>query len=231
MADRRMACRTPARRAFTLIELLIVMAIIMVLIGLLSTAAIRARQVGKVGATERLFGALLIGAQGFEQDHNRFPRSNGTDRISSASGQGGQMLAQSLLGHAPEGQDGKDGLGFRSQGRNTGKVYGPYVSVDRGAFGDTDSHDDVFIDSWDRAIAYWRHRGPRNSVWGHNGRFAPADNSQLVGDPNLDTHPDVDVNSLRTADIVLYSTGPDRGSGGSDDGANRRSDDVVFVGP
>jgi len=226
----RPPARGRPRAAFTLVELLVVIAIIILLIGILSTAVIKARRVGEVGATERVLGALLVGAQGFSQDHDRFPRSDGTDPISSASGEGGQMLAQSLLGY--EDGDGKDGMGFRVQGRPTGKVYGPYVSADQYAFGGTEDHGDVFLDAWEQPIAYWRNHGPRDDVWGNSGRFVPDENQDLLeGDPKLNSHPDVDHNSLRTADIVLYSKGPNGSLNDDDEGEDRRSDDVVFVGP
>ncbi len=190
------------RHGFTLVELLVVVVVMVALMGLLVPALVKMSGQAEAAATERIMGSLLTASVGFKQDHNVFPASHGEDPISRASGEGGEMLMQTLLGIAddeePRGSntsDGKSGPGFRPDGQNVGSVYGPYVAADgfniaqhRTDFTQSESQEfAAFADVWDQPIAYYLARPNEAGLWHmtENARFIGADNDLLLAYPNI----------------------------------------------
>jgi len=68
--------RTPKRSAFTLIELLTVMAIITLLIGILTPALGAARDRARSTAVRAQLNAMEVGLEAFHQDEGKYPPSN-----------------------------------------------------------------------------------------------------------------------------------------------------------
>lgn len=89
------------RRAFTLVELLTVIAIIVLLIGILTPALSGARDQAKKTRTVAMFGTLDRALEAFANDFDRYPQSSGRNPFESGSATyltGAQWLALQLLG-------------------------------------------------------------------------------------------------------------------------------------
>ena len=67
----------PARKGFTLVEMLVVIVIIMVLAGLLLPTVMRAVCNGRQGAMEAMLNSLTQACKAYEVDHAIYPSSNG----------------------------------------------------------------------------------------------------------------------------------------------------------
>jgi prepilin-type N-terminal cleavage/methylation domain-containing protein len=154
--------RTLTRRAFTLVELLIVVAIIAALIAILvpGLSAIR-RQANKAAAVGQL-SALRTGLDQYFADFNMYPPSTLTANFGTITPQhGSSMLAEGLLGYLPGNIDGggtsvgdPNDMGFRTN-RNAaamgGRLYGPYAPSDPKNFSGK-----AFVDPWQNEVLYYR---------------------------------------------------------------------------
>ena len=127
------------RRGFTLVEIMVVMAIIVVLIGLLIVAASGARQAAMASTTGSRLNALSQAATRFESDAGFLPPLLDNDRAgidgleptrkTRTSGYPDYLAtmqrrysytsaADYLLGYGTEAEDGVDGLGTRRPGED-----------------------------------------------------------------------------------------------------------------
>jgi len=90
------------RRAFTLVEILTVIAIIALLIGVLVPSLAKARDIARNTATAKQINALGVACEGFRGDNEQYPVSRGLNPFEDASGNvalsGAQWLAVQLVG-------------------------------------------------------------------------------------------------------------------------------------
>ena len=142
--------RATARAAFTLVELLVVISIIVLLLGLLLPAILWAQRDAYITATEADMHALSIGLAQYHADFNMYPNSSIVDGSTGAyngaipQGAGYEVMAEALLGFLPGQYDGapaSPATGYTSSATLTlnqtqgfamlpyKKVYGPYMSV------------------------------------------------------------------------------------------------------
>lgn len=139
------------RRAFTLVELLIVIGIALVLMGILLPAINRAYNESVRTKMALDIQAISIALEAYRQDHGDIPRPSpsgaavtrsGNGALPTAAGwDGAVILCRALLGPGNEANDGAGdpanptlpGPGFRTlpPSVTTTKVQGPYLSVDR----------------------------------------------------------------------------------------------------
>ena len=141
------------RRAFTIVELLVVLAIISVLIGILVVAVGGARTTARESTTRARMAAMVQAVTRFEGDTGYLPPLLDNDRSAidgvepnQQAGSGGprylnQMQgrysyttpAEYLLGYGSAAQDGHDGLGLRRPGDD-----GYWGAVTQDTLGDAD---------------------------------------------------------------------------------------------
>lgn len=96
------------RRAFTIIELLVVVSIISVLIAVLTVGGNKIRKLGKNLQQKAVFHAMTVGLELFSSDFREYPDSN--SKLSSGGWvTGAQHLAEALMG--------RDGRGFEPRTR------------------------------------------------------------------------------------------------------------------
>ncbi len=88
------------RRAFTLIEILIVLAIIALLVGILLPSITMIRRQAKETAQKAQFGAIDMALDAFKQDYGDYPPSNSQEGINPPGRTycGAQKLTEALLG-------------------------------------------------------------------------------------------------------------------------------------
>ena len=149
-------CRSVARppRGFTLIELLVVMGIILVLISILLPAINRAH---RDAVRTSMMGDFAVIAQALDQYRNDFgdyPRTGLGAKVGSTTANtpvsGAAVLCWALVAPGPASQDGagqmngsaaanpdNGDVGFRLHPTAQGRVYGPYLAIDRFRFGTT----------------------------------------------------------------------------------------------
>lgn len=219
------ATRTGAG-GFTLIEMLVVVAVILLLISILVPGLMLAQRYVEEKSTEQWMAAISMGAKVYAQDFDDLPPSEapgsgtlfGLNAGTMSNWSGGEMLTQALLGtHANDdlGTGNPDVRGLTYQTRT-----GPsrvYVEVTDELSIDDGPEAKVFVDRWDTAIYYYKAIRGRSSVWGANGRFDSDHNASLGGSPNLGGHPEIDASALRSASFVLFSRGIDLQAGTEDD--------------
>jgi prepilin-type N-terminal cleavage/methylation domain-containing protein len=141
------AVRRDRNRAFTLLEVLVVIGILVILAGLAIVGILHAiKQANKTRMAADL-QVISSALQQYKQDFGDYPRvepatvgiNDAADRPNPKTGW--QVLCQALMGPcpgveagAPAGeftkQDGADGYGFRVRGTQ-GKTYGPYIPPER----------------------------------------------------------------------------------------------------
>jgi prepilin-type N-terminal cleavage/methylation domain-containing protein len=129
--------------AFTLIEVLVVIAVVGVLIAILVPAVAGARRAAQATASRKMMESIRTALVTYERDMDRFPPSDyeqTSDPLKEDEWQGAEILTQALMGHlsvdaedTPSDQsdgDGKKGVGFRlrTAGQFRGTVYGPYIT-------------------------------------------------------------------------------------------------------
>jgi len=115
------------RNAFTLVEVLVVIGIIVLLIGFLLPAMLRARRTGVRTAIQADFQTILLALEAYKYDFGDYPRP---DKNVTSPFQGSAIVCWALIAPGPAKQDGADGPGFRIRG-TFGEVKGPYLSSDK----------------------------------------------------------------------------------------------------
>ena len=125
-----------SRHGFTLVEMLVVVAIILLLISITIPAIWRARESAKDGATRQLMATLSTALEQYATEQSgMYP----PDRMyyGSKTLRHGEALAQGLTGYLTGDLDGAgtslsdpSEFGFRLMTGGNGKVFGPYGPVD-----------------------------------------------------------------------------------------------------
>lgn len=153
--DKRFVAGRQGRAAFTLIEILVVLSIIVLLIAILVPAAILAERYAYSSATQGDLAAIGQALSVYHSDFNMYPDSDlcyGTTNLYPSAPGGGipskhayDYLAECLLGYLPGIADGYPTSGPGYTGTGTGsefpntagftmapykKVYGPYMPTD-----------------------------------------------------------------------------------------------------
>jgi prepilin-type N-terminal cleavage/methylation domain-containing protein len=124
------------RRGFTIVEMLVVIAIVLALLGIVVVAVGPATQTANKVATQNFLASVSAATTGFQRDHGFYPDSNYTTGPLSGW-YGAEIIAQALVGYLPAANDGVTGLGakqFKSTHTyaTTGRNYGPYLEVKSG---------------------------------------------------------------------------------------------------
>jgi type II secretory pathway pseudopilin PulG len=160
----------PTGGGFTIIELLVVVAIIVALIGILLPAMGRMRNSADRARTMAVLSAIQTGLQGYYNDFSIYPPS-GPAYGGITAGRGSAMLAQGLMGYLGYAADGAGPdnpnanppdpqYGFRTRRASAamgggGQIYGPYVPADSKMFRGSGATQ-YFVDPWGHEILYYR---------------------------------------------------------------------------
>jgi prepilin-type N-terminal cleavage/methylation domain-containing protein len=155
---------------FTIIELLIVAAIIAALLAILVPTLGGVRQKAAEAQASALLGTIQTGLQQYYSDFNMYPPSAPVYG-GITSGRGSAMLAQGLMGYlgyaadgaGPDNPSGADPqYGFRTKragagmgGGAGGEIRGPYVPPDPKTFQGSGATQ-YFVDPWGNEILYFR---------------------------------------------------------------------------
>ena len=139
------------RRGFTLIELMVVIAIIALLATILLPMANRARTVARRTALAADLQVIVNAIDAYEHDYGDIPRPDG--KVGGPF-QGSVILSWALLAPGPATYtlpsakgfkgDGADGIGFRVHG-TTGTVHGPYLPESTFRIGLSDPNNPVSV--------------------------------------------------------------------------------------
>ena len=226
------------RSGFTLIEMLVVIAIILALLGILIGAVGAFSKVASGTAAQQMMAAVEMGLKNYGNDFGAYPPSSGT--VSGYGTNGGHILAGVLFGPGPAGTDGKNGLGIAVNGR----TYGPYLSTKHESnlqksgsnywitMADSPGKTAVLYYKFVGAGATGKDIGATGGVWSSNGRFNTGHNTSLdtqdpttywksgtLGDVGFPTVSERDAfaASLRAAKFLLVYAGPDDKHGTADD--------------
>ena len=154
---------SPTRPAFTLVEILVAVGIIILLLAILVPALSRVHASALKTVAMAQLGALQAGLQQYYTDFNTYPPSAPAYGGIPAN-RGSVMLAQGLMGFLDFNADGAGpsnndpAFGFRTQ-RNAamggGRVYGPYATADAKIYKINSATDQTFVDPWDHEILYY----------------------------------------------------------------------------
>ena len=203
------AARRRESRAFTLVELLVVIMIFIMLVGLLVPTISKLRTRAMVRKTEVIISTLHGACKAYFTDLQVYPSS---DPIDHAGYTGSQWLTQALTGYMDGGMpwrlsgDGKEGFGFRTAPR--GKVYGPYNGTERLDVHSASEGEVVrrwFIDAFKQPILYYRYEGEDGYMDAHNNDGPDYLNSVYLRGPDLI---DDGTDDYHRTDFVLLSRGP-----------------------
>ena len=217
--------RRRGRRAFTLVELLIVILIIGLLMGIMSVSLSNYLIQVRTRTTQSTIQLLSAACDLYHNDFKDYPLSD-VENGSLDDWKGAELLPLYLVGWAPdeghdaapgddfEQDDGQKGNGFRI--RTRGDVYGPYNGAEEVKMAQPGgARGPLFIDSFGQPIVYYRvnpdnvndinirlHNldAPYNGV-GTDGMW--VDGADSVADWFRSD------NKMRRADFVLASRGHD----------------------
>jgi prepilin-type N-terminal cleavage/methylation domain-containing protein len=159
------------RSAFSLVELLTVVAIIALLLGILLPAVSSARRAALLKTSQASVNLINAAVEMYANDFDGDapPSTKGSD-TTLPNWKGAELLCLLLTGYAEDprvagkpfengddlsNDDGKAGFGFRRQQR--GKVYGPYNGTEKLDIGNSDNNRKVFIDAFDNPILYYKY--------------------------------------------------------------------------
>lgn len=218
------------RRAFTLTEMLITVAIIAVLAAILIPVALRATRTAALAKLQADLQAIGQALEAYRSDHGDYPRLNPFTPPGRLNvDRGSIVLTWALLGPYPASAsatsvgDGADGYGFRTR-PGVGRVYGPYLQADRFRlvdFVDGGRTYKQLADGYGTPILYYPAKpgprvGPQDARYfglGDTFTFNPSDNPELAPGTLLARLQQAQF----TGPFVLYSAGPDQVFGTKDD--------------
>jgi type II secretory pathway pseudopilin PulG len=214
-------CDRKNRIAFTLVELLVVIGIIIVLATMLLPTVVKYRKIIKANMTLSTINHLAAGCQQYQIDFGEFPPSAAPAAYNGWAG--AQLLPLFLIGYAPKGSpgdrmdvgDGADGPGFRVQ-LPRGKIYGPYPDESTASLTvgyPTGGGPRYFLDAFGGPILYYRGGDPNlgNSFNSNDNQCPPLPNPpRAPADINAYAKGFISGSSrfLRT-DFLLISAGAD----------------------
>ena len=216
------------KRAFTLVELMVVIAILVLLATIVLPMANHAYAVARRAALGADMQALVIAIDAYQHDFGDIPRPDGNV---DGPFQGSCILVWALISPSPASfvstghrkgsltMDGADGPGFRVRG-TTGQVFGPYLALDHfriGILGDPTTpirvtpaasgiYDDsrTFLgDSSGNAILYWP-RKLKVTISGLNNYFGPLSSSPAFVANDNDPGPALGRPSLDAGAIAQF---------------------------
>lgn len=159
MYDNRDRTAEARRRAFTLVELLVVVSILILLVGILAPSVAAMIRVARVKDSQVRCRLIEAAVMSYFSDFKDYPLSRNLDFPSTyPSGTnrpwfGGELVVVYLTGYGPDASadskpgiksgttttlapdfllvdDGKEGYGFRTFPGGGGKVYGPYAGAE-----------------------------------------------------------------------------------------------------
>lgn len=154
MPTRRRGAGRRGGRGFSLIELLVVVAVLAILIGLVVTSTNALRNVAKRGNSIAMLQAIRSGLDQYHSDMGVYPPSYADNAYQSGVWYGSELLAQALVGYRDD--DGAQGLGWRVT--VPGRVHGPYVDADKLTTGTLEGRNHpVFMDAFNNVFLYYRY--------------------------------------------------------------------------
>jgi prepilin-type N-terminal cleavage/methylation domain-containing protein len=174
------------RRAFTLIEILVVVGILVLLAAIALPLIGKAMRQAKRTRTAADLASIATALEAYKADHGDYPRVAINLGVTSAADRpnpmtGAQVLCRALLGLAPAvdpnpvagqnlKQDGKDGPGFSV--REGTKGYGPYLAIEKFKVSDGAAPLlQTILDQEGNPILYFP-RGPKSNQSLPNGYIA-----------------------------------------------------------
>lgn len=238
--------RTPAARAFTLAEVLVVVAITGILIALLVPMIARAQRSAQATRLAADLQTISVALTAYQTDFGDYPRFSSLPSARTASESGPILLAWALVGPYEKTAtgsvpfDGADGPGFRI--RATGRVYGPYLSTDRLRLSTVAGGYKLLTDNYDTPILYYPAKPGarpdiRNTATGDANWFsvASATNAPLFDASYSSAVPTAALLArVKEADFtgpyLLWSAGVDR-TYSSGVGSASGKDDVTNIPP
>lgn len=213
------------QNGFTLTELLVVMAILVLLLGILVPSIMKAYEAGLAGKTRATINLLAGGCEAYNTDFGEYPNSSRVfwdeyDKdFSTASyvpnADGYQLLPLWLTGYADGGSagymnpsttgslanaDGKDGFGYRTAKK--ARPFGPYNGTEDATLADAGSYK-AFQDAFDNDIYYYSVHGSTSDS-DYEDRDFHDDNPGSI-DPSSSSGLDLD----KAMGFYILSPGPD----------------------
>jgi type II secretory pathway pseudopilin PulG len=157
------------RRAFTLVELTVVIGVLMLLTSLLIPMVAKAHRVAVRSRMKADIATIGTGLEAYRLDQRDYPRLS--DSPEGVEVDGAVLLCWALVSPGPAGQDGADGPGFRLHGTH-GTTYGPYINPGSFHISGTDDTSAELLDRNDRPIHYCPANNPGNNIHAANGFVA-----------------------------------------------------------
>ncbi|MCZ7646522.1 MAG: type II secretion system protein GspG [Planctomycetota bacterium] len=158
MTNRQYGRPSPAAAGFTLVEMLVVLAIVAVLGGLILTAVNAARKRSQVNQTKTIILQVEQNLETYASDFHEYPPSDGEDGV-----KGNERMVEAL---------------------RTEEMNGPYLGAKEFYFKDVNNNGlKEIVDAWGRPLHYVHHRDygrepPNKRTFrlysaGYDGRFEP----------------------------------------------------------
>jgi len=219
-------------RAFSLVELLVVIGIITILAGILIPVALRASKSASATKLAADLQVIASALEAYRSDFGDYPRLAPVASRTAAD-QGSIVLNWALVGPYPEVEtasspgDGADGNGFRIRQGRQGKVYGPYIPADRfRSVTVTVSSREYkqLADGFNVPILYFPGKSGSRVGAGASNYIANSDTASFNPADNIVLPPAFFVDRLTKANFtgpfVLWSAGVDQLFGTKDDISN-----------